>query len=390
MDFDTIIDRRGTYSSKWDKMEKLYGVSPDDGLAMWVADMDFRSPDVIQNRLRDAVERGMFGYVNFDDVYLDAIRWWMKERHNWVVDPSWVYTTTGVVNGVGMCLDAFTQPGDGIILFTPVYHAFARTIRGADRDVVEMPMPVENGRYVMDFDAYDKMITGKEKMVILCSPHNPGGTVWRQDELQAVADFADRHDLVLVSDEIHHDLVYPGESHIPMPLAVPEIKNRLVMLTAPSKTFNIAGLHTGHVIIEDPALRGQFSKRMRAISLASNSLGQFATAAAYSPDGATWVDALMVYLDGNRNLFDAAIADIPGLSSMRMQATYLSWVDFSATGMQPDEFLHRIEKVARIAVNHGDTFGTGGEFCARFNIATPRSRIEDACNRLRAAFADLQ
>ena len=390
MEFDTIIDRRGTYSSKWDKMETLYGVSPDDGLPMWVADMDFRAPEVVRKRLHEAVEHGMFGYINFDDVYLESIRWWMQERHGWGIDPSWVFTTTGVVNGVGMCLDTFTEPGDGIVVFTPVYHAFARVIRGAGRDVVEMPMQVENGRYVMDFDAYDQMITGKEKMVILCSPHNPGGTVWRQEELQGVADFAERHDLILVSDEIHHDLVFAGEQHIPMPLAVPDIKHRLVMLTAPSKTFNIAGLHTGHVAIEDADLRSKFAQRMRSIYLGGNSLGQFASAAAYSPEGAKWVDELMVYLDGNRNMFDATIAEIPGLSSMRMQATYLSWVDFSGTGMEPTEFYRRIEKQARIAVNHGDTFGTGGENCARFNIAMPRSRVEEACNRLRDAFADLQ
>jgi cystathionine beta-lyase len=390
MDFDTFIDRRGTGSTKWDFMETYYGVSPDDGIAMWVADMDFKSPDVITNRLRKEVESGMFGYTNVDAEYRAAICWWMQNRHGWQIEPDWIFTTTGIVNAVGLCLDTFTDPGDEIILFTPVYHAFARAIRAAGREVRELPLKIVEGRFEMDFDAYDSLLSGAEKMIILCSPHNPGGTVWRRDELQALAQFAQAHDLMLVSDEIHHDLVFAGQTHIPMAMAEPSVTDRLVMLTAPSKTFNIAGLHTGNVIIPDDALRQRFANRMTALSLSGNSLGQIALLSAYSPEGAAWVDALMSYLDTNRKIFDKTINAIPGLSSMPLQATYLSWVDFSGTGMEPREFLDRVEKTAKIAVNHGSTFGTGGEYCARFNIGTCRSRVEDACNRLKMAFADLQ
>ncbi|MDE4174156.1 pyridoxal phosphate-dependent aminotransferase [Phaeobacter sp. PT47_59] len=390
MDFDTLIDRRGTHCAKWDMMESLYGVSPDDGLAMWVADMDFPVPPAVTDKMREMADHGVYGYVNCEKPYKDAIRWWMQNRHGWEVEADAIFTTTGLVNGVGMCLDTFTQPGDGIVLFTPVYHAFAKVIRNAGREVVECLMTNTDGRYEMDFDAYDAQMTGKEKMVILCSPHNPGGRVWSQAELQAVADFAKRHDLILLSDEIHHDLVYPGHTHIPMQNAVPDVTERLLMLTAPSKTFNFAGLHTGQVIIPDPHLREQFQRRMLALALAPNSAGQFATAAAYSPEGAKWADQLVAYLDGNRQVFDAAIDKIPGLSSMPLAATYLSWVDFSGTGMSREEFTKRVEQGAKIAANHGTTFGTGGEDFLRFNLGTQRSRIEEACARLAEAFSDLQ
>jgi cystathionine beta-lyase len=390
MDFDTLIDRRGTHCAKWDMMESLYGVSPDDGLAMWVADMDFAVPPVVTEKMREMADHGVYGYVNCEKPYKDAIRWWMETRHGWQVEADAIFTTTGLVNGVGMCLDTFTKPGDGIVLFTPVYHAFAKVIRNAGREVVECLMTNTDGRYEMDFDAYDAQMTGKEKMVILCSPHNPGGRVWTQAELQAVADFAKRHDLILLSDEIHHDLVYPGYTHIPMQNAVPDVTERLLMLTAPSKTFNFAGLHTGQVIIPDPHLRERFQRRMLALALAPNSAGQFATAAAYSPEGAKWADQLVTYLDGNRQVFDAAIEKIPGLSSMPLAATYLSWVDFSGTGMSREEFTKRVEQGAKIAANHGTTFGTGGENFLRFNLGTQRSRIEEACARLAEAFSDLQ
>jgi cystathionine beta-lyase len=227
-------------------------------------------------------------------------------------------------------------------------------------------------------------------MVILCSPHNPGGRVWTREELQGVADFCKRHDLILVSDEIHHDLTYPGHTHIAMPLADPTIIDRLVMMTATTKTFNIAGSHSGNVIIPDDALRARFAARMAGLGLSPNSFGLYMAEAAYTPEGAEWVNALMLYLDGNRKLFDEAVNAIPGLKSMNLEATYLSWVDFTDTGMAPPEFINRVQKQARIAPNHGDTFGSGGENFLRFNIATPRALVEQACERLTKAFSDLQ
>ena len=389
MSFDEIIDRRGSHCAKWDKMEALYGVPADDGIAMWVADMDFRPPKVVTDALQAQMDHGVFGYFGDDSKYLAAINWWMETRHGWKVDPDWVFTTHGLVNGTAMCVDAFTTPGDGVVLFTPVYHAFAKVINAAGRKVVECPLTLTDGRYEMDFAAYDAQMTGSEKMLILCSPHNPGGRVWTTDELQGVADFARRHDLVLVSDEIHHDLVMPGHKHTAM-AHIDGIEDRLVMMTATTKTFNIAGSHIGNVIIPDPALRAKFAGRMAALGLSPNSFGLFTATAAYSPDGAVWVDDLITYLDGNRKLFDAGVNAIPGIKSMSLDATYLAWVDFEDTGMDMAEFTRRVEKDARIAVNHGPTFGSGGGSFLRFNIATPRARIEEAVARLAEAFKDLQ
>ena len=389
MSFDDIIDRRGTHSAKWDSMEAIYGVPADDGLAMWVADMEFRPPDVVQDALRAMIDHGVYGYYGDDAAYLERIRWWMETRHGWALDPAHVTTTHGLVNGTGLCVDAFTEPGDAVVLFTPVYHAFARVIRAAGREVRELELTLQGDRYLPDWDAFDARMTGRETMLIWCSPHNPGGRVWTRAENEALAEFARRHDLVLVSDEIHQDLVFPGHRHIPMAL-VEGTRDRLVTMTATTKTFNLAGGHTGNVTIADDTLRARFKTRLAALGLSPNSFGLVMAEAAYSPEGAAWVDDLMAYLDANRRLFDDTMAAIPGLASMPLEATYLAWVDFSGTGMTQAEVLYRVEEEARLCVNHGPTFGAGGDGFLRFNIAMPRAQIEEACARLTDAFSDLQ
>lgn len=389
-DFDERIDRRGTHSAKWDMMEPIYGVPAADGIAMWVADMDFRPPACVQKAVEDMAAHGVYGYFGDDRAYCDAIIWWMKTRHQWEVTRETIFTTHGLVNGTAMCVEAFTAPGDGVVLMTPVYHAFARVIKAAGRRVVECPLAIVDGRYGLDISGWDAKLDGSERMFVLCSPHNPGGRVWSAEELRAIAGFCQRHDLILVSDEIHHDLVMPGQRHIPMPLAAPAILDRLVMMTATTKTFNIAGAHIGNVIIADEGLRRRFAATMAAFGISPNSFGMAMATAAYSAEGAAWVDALNRYLDGNRQIFDAGINAIPGLRSMPLEATYLAWVDFAGTGMPASEFNARVEKQARIAVNHGPTFGAGGESFLRFNLATPRSVVAEAVDRLKAAFADLQ
>ena len=390
MDFDEVIDRRGTHSSKWDTMEELYGVSPDNGLSMWVADMDFRAPEVIQKKLRSIISHGIYGYYGDQEEYKNSIKWWMENRHDWKIDTSWIFTTHGLVNGTALCIDAFTKRGDGVILFTPVYYQFSNIIEASERKVVECPLKLIDNHYQFDFKAYERKLSGDEKMIILSSPHNPGGRVWTRKELQEVAKFAMKHDLILVSDEIHHDLVYPNKNHTVMPIAEPAVCDRLVMMTATTKTFNIAGAHTGNVIISSPRLQQKFSKRITALGISANSFGLFMATKAYSSEGAKWLDELIKYIDGNRNLFDIAIDAIPGLKSMPLEGTYLAWVDFSGTGMEEKEFIYRVQEKANIAVNHGSTFGAGGENFLRFNLATPRARIVEATKRLEEAFSDLQ
>ena len=390
MNFDEKIERRGTHSVKWDMMEHNYGVSPDNGIPMWVADMDFHPPECVQKAVQNLSEHGIYGYYGDDTTYKESIKWWMKNRHNWELDTEWIFSTHGLVNGAALCIETFSEPGDRVILFTPVYHSFFKVIKAASRKILECPLVNNKGRYEFDFPSYDKLMTGKEKIVILCSPHNPGGRVWTEQELKEVADFAQRHDLILISDEIHHDIVYPGANHVPMTSVGENIYDRLVMMTATTKTFNIAGAHTGNVIIPDEKLREEFKLKMAALGISPNSFGLFMAKAAYSPEGAVWVDNLIKYLDGNRQIFDNAISKIPGLDTMKLEGTYLAWVDFSKTGMEQQEFIDRVQKTAKIAASQGWTFGENGSSFLRFNFATTTENIKIAVERLGNAFSDLQ
>jgi cystathionine beta-lyase len=388
-DFDEIIDRRGTHSMKWDMMEAMQGVSAADGLPMWVADMDFRPPPTVMAVLAEEIARGAPCYFGDDRAYRAAITGWMARRHGWEVDPEAILTTHGLVAAVGFCLQAFSAPGEGVILFTPVYHAFHRIVKANDRRIVESPLVERDGRYHMDLDALAAALTGDERVVLFCSPHNPGGRIWSVAEQRALADFCAAHDLILVSDEIHHDLVLPRHRHVPMAVAAPEAAARLVVLSAATKTFNIAGALTGNAIVADPGLRARLAARIAAAGGGPNRFGVLMATAAYAT-GDAWVDALVAYLAGNARLFEDGIAAIPGLRAMPLEATYLAWVDFAGTGMSEAEFGSRVRQGARIAPSPGAAFGTGGESFLRFNIATPRVRVAEAVERLREAFADLQ
>ena len=390
MIFDEIINRKNTHSVKWDTMEERFGVSRDHGIPMWVADMDFRPPKCVSDSIKKMHDHGIYGYFGDDKDYLNSITWWMKHRHNWNIDPSWIFTTHGLVNGTSMAIQTYSDPGDGVVLFTPIYYVFFRQIKEGGREVLECPLVNNNGYYELDFEYYDSLMKGNEKVLVLSSPHNPGGRVWTQKELKEIASFAQRHDLIVVSDEIHNDLIMPGYQHIPMAIAAPEILDRLVMMTATTKTFNIAGMHTGNVIIPDPKLRDAFNKTMIGFGISPSSFGKHMVTAAYSQEGADWVDALMLYLEENQKIFNDGLSKIPGINSMPLEGTYLCWVDFSNTGMKTDEFTKRVEKTAQIAVNPGHTFGIGGENFLRFNIATRRTLVLEALNRLQDAFSDLQ
>ncbi|WP_264212109.1 MalY/PatB family protein [Leisingera thetidis] len=390
MDFDTIIDRRGTHSSKWDKMETLYGVSAQDGLAMWTADSDYPTAPCVIDAVKQAAEHGVFGYSWQHPEYLQAGQWWMKNRHSWDIETDWILTSQGLGNAIALCIDVWSQPGDGVVIFSPVYHEFAHKVNKAGRRVTECPLARAGDTYNLDLDDAQSRLDGTEKLLLWCSPQNPSGRVWTPEELRAVAAFAKRNNLLLVSDEVHHDLVYPGSTFVPMDVAAPEARPWAVTLTAPSKTFNIAGQRTGNMIIPDPDLRSAMRHKLDTLDYAPSGLGVSMITAAYSPAGAEWVDAQIAHLEGNRKLFDEAVNALPGLKSLPLQSTYLAWVDFSGTGMSRGEFLKRLREDARIATSPGDGFGTGGEFMERFNLATQRARVEEACRRLTKAFSDLQ
>lgn len=388
--FNTPNDRRGTHCSKWDVLESKFDVPMEDGLAMWTADSDYPTAPCVLKALQDAVDHGVFGYWTDNTDYHNAIQWWMKTRHGWDIDTDWILTSQGLGNAIALCLDVWTQPGDRVVTFNPVYHEFEFKIRRAGREPVQIEMPRTGDTYHLDLDAAQAQLDGTEKMLIFCSPQNPSGRIWSADELRAVAAFAKRNDLIIVADEIHHDFIFPGHSFTPFDVAAPDARGRTVVLTASSKTFNIAGQKTGNMIIPDDILREAMQARLRSLDYSPNALGLKMVTAAYTPEGAAWVDAQIAHLVEMKTLFDDGINTIPGVRSLPLTSTYLAWVDFSGTGMSFDEISRRVRKDARIAPSPGPEFGPGGETFLRFNLATQRSRVEEAVARLQTAFADLQ
>ena len=390
MTFNTRIDRRNTNSSKWDMMERLYQVSPNDGLAMWTADSDYPTAPCVRDAVQQAADHGVFGYGWADAAYLNAIQWWMKTRHGWDIDTDWILSAQGLGHAIAMSLDVWTQKGDAVAIFTPVYHEFANKINKSGRVVTECPMVLDGDRYVLDLDDARKRLTGREKMLIWCSPQNPSGRVWSADELRAVAAFARENGMLLISDEIHHDLVYSGETFVPMHVASPETSDNTVYVTAASKTFNIAGLRTGNLIIPDDTLRAQMRNRINELDYQPNTMGIRMITAAYTPEGAVWADAQMAHLTEVRDILHDGLSQIPGVKYMPLQATYLAWVDFAGTGMSHEEIGTRFREGAKIAASDGPTFGKGGETFMRINFATQRHIVEEAVARLQTAFSDLQ
>lgn len=389
MTFDDPIDRRGTNSAKWDRMQAYSGVSPEDGIAMWVADMDFAAAPVLQEAVQGLLEKANYGYFASDAKAIDAAAWWMKHRHGWAVDPDWMTSTLGLGHAIALLLETFTEPGDEVIIFTPVYHEFTNKISNSGRVVHESPLVVRDGIYHMDLDALEAGLTGREKAMLISSPHNPAGRVWTTEELQQLAAFCERHDLMMISDEIHHDLTFPGHVFTPFMVAAPEAAPRTIVLTAASKTFNIAGARQATVTIPDAAKRKTFRHAILVHQTQPNLLGVELTAAAYTPRGAAWVDELNDYIHGNARLFNDGVAQIPGVVPMPMQSTYLAWVDFANTGLAMEDVLARVHDDARLAPSVGG-FGTGGETFLRFNLGTQRARVEEAVARLQDAFSDLQ
>jgi len=388
-DFDRVIPLKGTHSQKFDSIGARTGCTAEDGLPMWVADMDFRPPEAVIDVLQAEIDRGVFGYFGGDGTTRAAIVDWLDRRHGWRIEPGWIGFTAGVVNGLGVAIEAFSDPGDGIVVFTPVYHAFMTKIRAKGRAVVESPMVTRGGRYEMDLDALAAALTGREKMVFFCSPHNPAGRLWSAEEIQALAEFCLAHDLILISDEIHMDLTFPGQTHLPTAVAAPQSLPKLVVMTAASKGFNIAGGETAFVVTPDEALRARMTRAMASHAGPPNRFGMLMLEACFT-HGADWSAAVRAYLAQNFTLFRDGVNAIPGLSVMDMPATYLAWVDFAGTGMERVEFSRRVAEDARIGANPGPSFGAGGESFLRFNIATQRARVAQAVARLAAAFGDLQ
>ena len=391
-DFTTPKDGFAGRSAKWGLMDAvLDGGAPDDAMPMWIAQMDFQPAPVLQQRMRALTDTGEYGYFTGLDEFFASVAWWYENRHGWTPDTRHMFATHGLGNAICMVLQALTTPGAGVIVFSPVYHEFSRKIAKTGRQMLQSPLRIDGeGLFRMDLDGLEAMLTGKEEAVLISAPHNPAGRVWSAEELQSLGDFCARHDLLLISDEIHQDLVFGGHRHIPTAVAAPGVLDRLVVTSAASKTFDIAGLRTGVTIIPDADLRARFAAFYNGLDIAPNRAGVELTRAAYSPEGAEWLDELLVVLDGNRQLFCDGMNAIPGISAMPMQATFLAWVDFTGTGLTEAEIDARVAGAARIVATPGPDLGIGGDHHRRFNFAAPRRMIAEAVERLQEAFADLQ
>jgi cystathionine beta-lyase len=313
VNFDKYIDNRNAKLSKFDGLRSLYGASQDTCISMWVADMDFNPPQAVITALQKEVSHGVFGYYGSSKSFINSIKMWMKSRHDWDISEEWCSVVHGVNSGIGIGLRAFSEPGDEILLFSPIYYSFFNTIKNNGRVPKEIPLKIVSEQYEVDFNELEKKLSGKEKIIIFCSPHNPGGKIWSTETLVTLAEFSKKNNIIIFMDEIHHDLTFPDKPHTTFLKAVPEAEEISLIFTAATKTFNIAGCHTGTTIIPNPKLRSIYDREHSAFGKTPNRFGMIMTEAAYR-DGAEWLDQLMHYLENNKNIFTAALKSLKKVS----------------------------------------------------------------------------
>ena len=385
-DFDTPIDRTHTWSFKHD-FKKENGKA-DDILPLWVADMDFRSPDSVVEALKKAVDHGIFGYSRADESYFDAVAAWYQKRHHLTLQPEWMTCTPGIVFALSIAVRAFTQEGDAVLIQPPVYHPFSRAILRNKRTLVENPLVLKDGHYEMDLeDLEQKVLDEHVKLMILCNPHNPVGRVWTREELTALADICLRHHVYVISDEIHGDFVWRGHEQTPYASISEEACLHSMMCTAPSKTFNLAGMATSNLFIPDPEMRRKFRSELLDVGQENmNRLGLFACRAAYE-GGGEWLDQLIGYLAGNLALVrDFCKNRVPQIQLIEPEGTYLAWLDCRELGMTDDELMAFFSDDAKVWLDPGTHSGEQGSGFMRFNLGSSRSVIAQALDQIEAAW----
>ncbi|MNO25145.1 Cystathionine beta-lyase PatB [compost metagenome] len=384
--FDERLPRRGTYSEKWDLGRELFG--DPDVLPLWVADMDFRCAPAIVEAVTERAKHGIYGYTSRPKEYLDAITGWMERRHGWKVDASWLTDTPGVVPALGVAVQVLTEPGDQVILQSPVYNPFYDVIRNNGREIAENPLILENGHYRMDYVQLESLMQSGAKLMLLCSPHNPGGRVWTREELERLGELCLKYDVKVVSDEIHGDLVFADHRHVPFASLSEAHAGITITCAAPSKTFNIPGLSTAYTLISNVAIRKSFAERIKTLAIGSlNYFGPSATIAAYT-QSEDWLDAVLDYIRANRDFAIAYLAThLPAAAPILSEGTYLLWVDCRALGWDKAQIKQMMYKEAKIAFTEGSVYGQNGEGFLRINLACPRSLLQEALERFCTAAA---
>lgn len=385
IDFDEVIDRKNTNSIKYDFAVRRG--KPENLLPLWVADMDFRVSGKVLNALHERVEHGIFGYSEVQEEYFEAVRGWMQKKHNWNVENRWLVKTPGVVFALAMAVQAFTDPGDGVLIQQPVYYPFSEVIEDNDRIIVDNTLFLgEDGRYHIDFEDFERKAEKFHvKLFLLCNPHNPVGRVWSREELEKLGEICIRRDIIVVSDEIHQDFIFKGQ-HMVFANLSEELKNRTITCTAPSKTFNLAGLQVSNIFIANPQLRRRFRKQAGAAGYSQlNTLGLTACEAAYRY-GEDWHDQLMEYLRANISYVREFLKEkIRKVKLIEPEGTYLIWLDFRELGLTEEEREALIVKKAGLWLDSGAMFGPAGEGFERINIACPRPVLERALQSLEQA-----
>jgi len=382
-DFDRVVDRHGTASVKWD-YEKEYaghtGLIP-----LWVADMDFPAHPAIVEALRRRVDHGVFGYVREPESYFEAARAWLERRHGWRVPREWMIASTSVLSSLSVIILTFTSPGDGVVIQPPVYHPFGIRIRANGRRVVENPLVLRDGRWEMDLDGLERVMDAGTRMLILCSPHNPAGRVWERATLERLAAICRSRGVLLVSDEIHFDLVLPGHRHTPLASISADCAANAITLISPTKTFNLAGLGASLTVISSEDHRRKYTEAQNAImGIAPNAVSTVAAEAAWRNAG-PWVDELMAYVQGNYDLLKTFVAErMPALRLFPLQGTYLALVDFRGLGLTEAALKEKLLTGARVWLDDGVKFGRGAEQMQRMNLACPRSLLREALERMAA------
>ena len=383
LDFDTVVDRRNTKSLKYD-FAGAFGM-PEGLLPLWVADMDFKTSSYVEDALAECAAKGIFGYSEVSTPYFETVRGWMQRRHGWNVEEEWLIKTPGVVFALAMTVKAYTKPGDAVLVQLPVYYPFAQIIRDNGRRVVSSDLYLgEDNRYHMDFDDFEQKIRNEQvKLFLLCSPHNPVGRTWTREELVRIGEICLAHGVIVVSDEIHHDFIFQGEHHVFADLKE-EFAQNSITCTAPSKTFNLAGMVMSNIFIPNPQLRKKFKKEMDAAGMSQlGIMGLAACEAAYA-HGDVWYEAMHAYVRDNIAFArELTQTQLPGVRMTEQEATYLIWLDFRETELSDGELDERIIKRAGLWLDSGRMFGAGGSGFQRINVACPRSILEQAFERLK-------
>jgi cystathionine beta-lyase len=386
-DFNKIIDRQGTNSVKWspDFLEKMFGSG--DLLSMWVADMDFRCPQPVVDALVERAQHGIYGYSEREDSYFESIIAWNKRRNDWELEKEWILYTPGIVPAINYLIQAFCYSGDKVIIQNPVYYPFLNAIKNNGCHEALNPLIFDGDRYTIDFEDLEKQAKDpRVKMMILCSPHNPVGRVWTVEELTKVGEICLENNVIVVSDEIHSDLILEGNKHTPFAKISEAFAQNSITCTAPSKTFNLAGLQMSNIIIQNEQLRTKFSNILENNSISiPNCFGIVALETAYN-EGEEWLDQVLEYLNGNMQFIDAFVKErIPEIKFIKPEGTYLAWLDFSSLGLSEIELEKWMQNDVKLALDEGYIFGKGGEGFERFNVACPREILEEALTRIEKA-----